>query len=685
MTMSCGPDIAKFRLLDAYVGWSESPVRPPENLVGLGEPEGIRLAPKHDGISPADVWLHFLPPRLARGCGSCDWYLITPVPSRLLKRGACAPVWTPIWTSACDPRIFVAPVALAAWQHRIAVADPGAGKIWLWEREGDRLLAEIHLPGVTVVGFAPSGEVLATMADSRDLLRFSPDGRALPRWAELPADGRAVEAIAPSKNQCEVLLVTKSEAGVRQLWRASRGKDRFTEITADDLQKYGLEFSGVNQATDRGFCIEETSPNGLPSQSCYDWYGRPVTAEEVGALPSPELEEAGKLLTEALDSGIPRCRWHRVQIDADVPPGTSLSVQVASSEDRETWPAAEDWSPLDTTNDLDFLIDQPPGRYLFARVALHGNGTSTPVVRRIRLDFPRATSLDFLPPVYREDPRAEDFTERFVSLFDAPMADIDRAIERFPALLDVDGVPEDVLPWLGSFLDLVFDAAWETSRRRTILRALPRLYRLRGTVEGIKLAIRLVFDTDVAIQETGLDRAWGAITHRHINKATCSRTSIAENPFIPGRDAVLGQVRLFGRSRTRLTLGRSPLSRAPLKSYGNPDHDPSATGAYRFRVLVPRGALGRGADRQRLDLLIENQKPAHTQATVRIADSGFVIGAFSSIGVDSALGPLPAPILGHTGNVRLRRMTVLWPARRGRRPSIVLGGGVIAGIQTIME
>ena len=36
-----------------------------------------------------------------------------------------------------------------------------------------------------------------------------------------------------------------------------------------------------------------------------------------------------------IDSGISRCRWHRVRIDADVPPGTSLDVQVATADDGD--------------------------------------------------------------------------------------------------------------------------------------------------------------------------------------------------------------------------------------------------------------------------------------------------------------------------------------------------------------
>ena len=142
---------------------------------------------------------------------------------------------------------------------------------------------------------------------------------------------------------------------------------------------------------------------------------------------------AFRLFVVPLDSGVPRCRWHRVQLEADVPTGTSLFVQVASTDDPVTSPHPDDWHPVSgatvTTSPLDFLIDQPPGRFLLVRVQMRGDGVRTPVLRRVRLDFPRSTSLDSLPPVYRDNARAEDFTERFLSLFDAGVAELDAAIE----------------------------------------------------------------------------------------------------------------------------------------------------------------------------------------------------------------------------------------------------------------
>jgi phage tail-like protein len=470
----------------------------------------------------------------------------------------------------------------------------------------------------------------------------------------LPAAAGDVVAIAPG-GECDVYIATRDGTGMRGLWRARRGDANFTAAALD-----ALPASGVRIATDRGFCLGHLR-NGVPQALCYDWYGRPIAESLVGSLAPQRRAATGSLATVALDSGIPRCRWHRVRIDADLPTATSVEVRIATTEDASAQPHAADWNgPAAGT--LDFLVDQPPGRFLHVRIALAGDGIATPTVRRIRLDFPRSTSLEFLPAVYRENAPAEDFTERFLAIFDAEIEKVDRAIERFPALLDAAGVPDEVLPWLGGFLDVVFEPAWDPARRRELLRALPRLYALRGTVAGLHQAIRVLFDTEPVIQELGPERAWG--------KLGANGT------------AVLRGTRLFGRSRARMRLGRSALGSAPLMSRGNPDRDPVGAGAYRFRVLVP--PLAREA-RARLERLVEAQKPAHTQAAVRMGGSGFLLGAGTALGVDTALVPLPAPVLGRAGNVRLARASVLWTGRRGPRPAIVIGQPIVVGLHTVME
>ena len=691
--MSCGGDNQNFRLLDGFVGWDEASS---EHLTGLDvdDAEGVRLPQRDpDAVAASVVLTYLLPLRLARGCGRCAWYLVTQ--TQLLRRDCCATEWRPVWSKACDQQLLKQAVAIAARGHRVAVADSAARRVWIWEGDGQQLVASIDLDSLLAdidcahpyaenriarpgpLAFTSWGELLVADIEASKIWRFGPSGDvrgelliALPEMSRKEKINRLA-----ASDDCSIWLVTKTKKGNLKLWRAARGAAKFEKASIEQLQK-AFKPTGLTAADEKqGFCIEECGSDGLAVPHCFDWHGKPL--ETVIAPPTaPKRLKSGQLLTAAIDSGIPRCRWHRVRIDADVPSGTMVSVAVATSESvselnatvkstDEGWPKfpAGVPHPLDwkggEAGALDFLIDQPPGRYLYVRVRLKGDGKATPVVRRVRLDFPRVTSLNYLPPVYRDNPEAEDFSERFLALFDASIGNLDRAIERAPALLDPEGVPDDVLPWLGSFLDIVFDAAWSPDLRRKILHALPDLYRRRGTLAGLREAIKLVFAVEPAIEELAAARNWGSVAK-------------SDGPQVQNA-AYLGSVRLFGKSRARFRLNRSPLGGALLRSYGNPDDDPLLAQAFRFRVLVPPHSLITANARQRLEQLVASQKPAHALATIRFGGEGFILGNTAAVGVDTLLAPLPPPVLGKDGNIRLRRMSLLWHGRHGRPKGITLG------------
>src|SRR5262245_1834638 len=179
--MSCGGGTPTFRLLDAFVGWDVGPEEDPKNLTGLDDPEGLRLAQIiPDAVDPNAVTPSIPPPRLARGCGPCEWYLVTPVlpAPRLLRRNSCPGQWLPVWSPACDPHVLVAPVAIAARRHHVAVADAGAGKVWVWTQGGERLTAAISEAQPGPITFTPWGELLITSKGTKQISCFDLVGEA---------------------------------------------------------------------------------------------------------------------------------------------------------------------------------------------------------------------------------------------------------------------------------------------------------------------------------------------------------------------------------------------------------------------------------------------------------------------------------------------------------------------------
>ncbi|MGA6155238.1 phage tail protein [Stenotrophomonas sp. NPDC087984] len=651
--MTCNPHPATFRLLDAYVGWDEPAGGEPgvDGIVGFDDPAGLRLA--HLGADPEgptrNQLLPWFPdPRLAPGCGPCGWYLLVPGERRLLRRGMCGGAFTPVWPSDCDPRPLREPVSVAARGHRLAVVE--SDRVLVWRREGERLAGVIRAERPRWAALGPGDDILVACQGSTDLRRYDSTGG----FRGVLRTGAPGEVIGLRTGPERTVWLLTDDGGRLGIHRGGHGRP-FRPATVDELAA-ALPPSALTSADEDGFCLREKGPEG-PETTCFTWQGLPRD-------PAPPATDAyptsGTYLTTLIDSGISRCRWHRVRVDAEVPAGTAAAVEIVVTEDGRY--EESDWQ-ASAPGATDFLVDQPPGRFLRLRLRLSGDGGSTPVLRRIRLDFPRVTSADLLPPAFREDPAADDFTERFLSLFDATLDQLDRVIERYPSLLDPAGVPDRALPWLAGLLGLSFEAGWDARTRRALLAAAPELYRRRGTPWALREAVRIVFGVTPVVDELATDRRWAWL--REARRGD-------------GPAQGLGAVRLFGRSASRFRVGGTALGVAPLRAFGTPDSDPFTAHAHRFRLLLPAGS----ADVAALRRLVERQAPAHTVGSVRTGGAGFVVGSRSTVGVDTAFVPLPAPVLGGAHPVRLNRDGVLRPGPRGLRRGVGVGVVSAVGIQT---
>lgn len=658
--MTCTPHAATFRLLDAYTGWDETPAGEPGTggIAGFDDPAGIRLA--HPGAAPegptrAELLPWFPDPRLTPGCGPCGWYLLVPGERRLLRRDPCTGAFTPVWPPACDPGMLREPVSVAARGHRLAVVE--SDRVLVWRREGAQLAGVIRVRRPRWAAMAPGDEILIARQGGTDLRRYGSTGG----YRGTLRTGARGEIAGLRTGPGRTVWVLIDDGARLSIRRGGDGRP-FRTVTPAELAD-ALPPSTLTSVDEEGFCLSARSPEG-PLTHGYTWRGLP---RDTVPPPAGAYVTSGSYVTTLIDSGVSRCRWHRVRVDADVPPGTAVSAGIVVTEDGRY--EESDWQ-ASAPGVTDFLVDQPPGRYLRLRLKLSGDGGATPVVHRVRLDFPRVTSADLLPPAFRQDPAADDFTERFLSLFDATLADLDRVIERYPALLDPAGVPDRVLPWLAGLLGLSFEAGWDARTRRALLAAAPELYRRRGTPWALREAVRIVFGVAPVIDEPASDRRWAQLR-------AAPGQEPGEGPG-QGQGQGLGAVRLFGRSASRFRVGGSALGAAPLRAFGDPDGDPLAAHAHRFRVLLP----ARSADPGALRRLVERQAPAHTVGSVRTGAAGFVVGSRSTVGVDTAFVPLPPPVLGGGSPLRLNRDGVLRPGPAGSRRGVGVGVVSAVGVHT---
>jgi phage tail-like protein len=320
----------------------------------------------------------------------------------------------------------------------------------------------------------------------------------------------------------------------------------------------------------------------------------------------------------------------------------------------------------------DCLTQSPPGRYLWLRLSLAGDGSATPVLQKVKVYYPRASSLQYLPAVYREDPVSADFLARFLSIFDTLRGFTSNQITDIARFFDPKATPAnppnvggvDFLSWLAAWLGLSLQNNWPVRKRRELVRQAHRLYELRGTPEGLKLLIELYTGFEPRILELFRLRRW----------------LIVDGSKLGDQSAVLGKDVM-----KRLQIGEnSRVGTFQLIDYGNPSLDFFNSYAYQFMVIVPRWPGATESDRIALERIIDMSKPAHTQAQLRWDEPRFRIGLQSFLGVDTVLGKYPIGLIEAQG--KLGYDTVLGsPEKSTARPSSSVGRSSRIGCNTVLN
>ncbi|MGB8645337.1 MAG: phage tail protein [Anaerolineae bacterium] len=90
--------------------------------------------------------------------------------------------------------------------------------------------------------------------------------------------------------------------------------------------------------------------------------------------------------------------------------------------------------------------------------------------------------LNYLPGFYADDPFLNGFLWIFQSIWDP----LDRQLDQLYAYFDPRLAPEDMIPWLGTWVDLVLDENWQPERRRLLIQRAADLYRRRGTAGALR-------------------------------------------------------------------------------------------------------------------------------------------------------------------------------------------------------
>jgi phage tail-like protein len=363
---------------------------------------------------------------------------------------------------------------------------------------------------------------------------------------------------------------------------------------------------------------------------------------------------AGTWTSLVLDSRIDRCAWDRVELAfSDMPEQCVVTVETASF-DQSPWQIDErDWTRCGEhhapnslgAHTVDWPVRSRPGRYLAVRLRLSGHASGTPAVHALRVHYPRASWLDFLPAVFRADDESRDLLDRFLGALARDWDPITARIRDLPAALDPGAVPGGVrmrllASWFGIALTTGPVASTETlqyERERRMLRAGIAASQIRGTPAALRiLLIALLTNlTDVDVART------------HYPVLLEGGPSVG-GWFVlgrPDRAVLCGPTRLWGAEAVgRLQIGTySQVGKAKLIGVGDPAKDAAnvMTTGHHFRVFLPSAWLDKPGVRSAVVALIEAERPATASYELCEVAGQVVVGQQSMVGVDTIVSPPP--------------------------------------------
>jgi phage tail-like protein len=426
-------------------------------------------------------------------------------------------------------------------------------------------------------------------------------------------------------------------------------------------------------------------------------------------------EKAAVFRSDALDSRIAQCVWHRIALFGALPPGTQIRARVFCADQKftpEELDALASWSEcaiatqFDESSSWDCLVRAQPGRYLWIELAFEGNGTRTPSIGAIVVEFPRISLRRFLPAVFGMEPISADFTDRFLAIFDTSLRSIEGQVDRAARMFDPASSPAttrvpgqlDFLAWLGSWIGISLDRNWDIATRRRFLKHAGALFDRRGTLRGLREQLLLLLGFDRRVPCAAEPTANGRCAPAPRNCGPEPRTPRYTPPPLVlehfhlrrwlrvgagrlGAEAVVWGERIVGRTRLGAhgQLGVTQLNATP-----DPLHDPFLVHANQFSVFVPAWCQSSERSRKALENLLRNEAPAGARGTLHFVEPRFRIGIQSMLGFDTVVAALPQEIrLGETPIGAASVLTA--PPHRQGGPGVVLGRDGRGGTSTLLS
>jgi phage tail-like protein len=120
----------------------------------------------------------------------------------------------------------------------------------------------------------------------------------------------------------------------------------------------------------------------------------------------------------------------------------------------------------------------------------------------VTLGVSRESYVKWLPALYqRNDINGKNFLRDLLWVIQHLFASVEEKLDVIHQFFDPYEAPEEFLPWLASWSAMVVDEDWPLSKKRRLIRKAMEMYRIRGTVKGLKLFISLFTGHEPVVRE----------------------------------------------------------------------------------------------------------------------------------------------------------------------------------------
>ncbi len=114
------------------------------------------------------------------------------------------------------------------------------------------------------------------------------------------------------------------------------------------------------------------------------------------------------------------------------------------------------------------------------------------VGERVTLSVSRESYIKWLPSIYqRADVTGRNIIRDFLWITQHLFGSIEDQLDIIHTFFDPLESPEEFLPWLSGWTAMLLEEDWPVAKKRQLIRKAVELYKMRGTVKGLKLFISL--------------------------------------------------------------------------------------------------------------------------------------------------------------------------------------------------